>query len=801
MIEPLRARYGDVNRGHNILEWTGQGNLPSVLLGLTDKPTGTRGPDDRWWPSVGCGAFEGWWALWWTIPDRGAQRAGMVESEVALWPVASIGEVADLLPVLATMAGRDSITMPSDDYLGAIVEALVRGGEPPVLADLDVWPGVLAALWLRLSPTDRQTFSARVAMLPPQGGDSVMPPSLFVTRSDRTLQWPCERVITQHTTPAELSRAARWFLDREDPTIADLLDGCPDLEWQMNRLPTLARAADEIDQMNATSDPVYALYALRTLIAIAPNPLHAVEPKRAALRFLGAGLPTANLQFILALRNIKESAVQTLGDLNDGVRAWVDRGTPSLNAADAARLLSELDPDRAEPWWTETVSNGLGAALRLPKGTWAKAVLCWLALPACATALRELLPTTADVEDALFMAVSGLDWTSEASPLLLSEVRRRGWSRLHARVAIATQPAREAIRIQRASQLDEDPGLEVIVELVAGQDLVQEAVDNPDTRFVGLVARRTVRQPELLAPLDPQNPAWRGLWEAHIKAGGEPWPPRADRSFVSTCLLDATLDGEAPESLLRSLAKDMGPFVFGYKRRAALWDVLPGKVKDSLLAAAAAVLLEQVDAGITISPEPPLAAAAFLRAANMQPRPTIVAALLKWDVDVTEQQMIHWLHEVTPERWKSVALQIGEEISRRRWSEAAAVLADQWASRSFTRPGAIACAELLPRWRRWRLGLDAEEASRSTLIERVVELGAEHAPDELDMLWERAGGKRKVLPSGTPEIRWREAARAAEGGALKNGLVELVEQLLSKLPYNRNLQELAEVLRNNGRRR
>jgi hypothetical protein len=172
-----------------------------------------------------------------------------------------------------------------------------------------------------------------------------------------------------------------------------------------------------------------------------------------------------------------------------------------------------------------------------------------------------------------------------------------------------------------------------------------------------------------------------------------------------------------------------------------------------------------------------------------------VAALLSWDVDISERQMIRWLLEVTPERWGSVARQVGEKISERGWRDAAAVLAEKWTSSGVTRPGVIACAKLLPRWRRWRLGLDTKADSHSTLIERVAELGAEYAPDELDALWDRAGGKRKDLPFGrTPELRWREAARVAAEGAIKNGLTALVDQLCIKLPHNPELQEVAKLL-------
>ncbi|WP_194269994.1 effector-associated domain EAD1-containing protein [Candidatus Methylospira mobilis] len=80
-------------------------------------------------------------------------------------------------------------------------------------------------------------------------------------------------------------------------------------------------------------------------------------------------------------------------------------------------------------------------------------------------------------------------------------------------------------------------------------------------------------------------------------------------------------------------------------------------------------------------------------------------------------------------------------------------------------------------------------------MRRIAELGAELAPDELDFIWERAGGKHQQLPTGgTPSSRWQDAARLAHQGTLKNGLPALIRELKAERPHNKDLNELEQLI-------
>lgn len=67
---PIEALYGFVKHGHGLISCEGELHPPSVLSGLTDKPSGHVNPVNKWWPAINCGPIDNeWWAIWSIEPD------------------------------------------------------------------------------------------------------------------------------------------------------------------------------------------------------------------------------------------------------------------------------------------------------------------------------------------------------------------------------------------------------------------------------------------------------------------------------------------------------------------------------------------------------------------------------------------------------------------------------------------------------------------------------------------------------------------------------------------------------------
>ena len=803
---PLRAKCGAKDNRHDLLEWQGHSSpLPSELLGLTDMPCGTFAPGDCWWPSVGCEPLGDWWALWWTVPDSDAARGGMVKSEVALWPLTEIGHVADLRPVMASLAGLDEIPPTPTDLLSAVAEALVTSetGKPPVVVGLDAWPSIIADLWLRLWPEARQTFSARVALSPPQGGDSVAPPWLFGIPATRSSEWVWHSLVTVNAATKTNHRAAAWFMRVADPTFEMIKTACHFRAADLKSLGTIARAADHLDKMQQTRQPQYALDFLRTLVVLAPETHIAEKLKVDALQMLADGFANGSATWVMLLTNLG-SALPEAHLPKSALSLWISQNAPTLSIAESAKLLEKLSPNRAENWWQHAVQNALSEGLANPDKPWAKAALHWLSLANCVEVLKAILPATEKLETALLAATSDIALSDEELQQIRTQTIERSWSRIHAWTVEKLFSAHAAFQTQRAFSGDPLPGLAYLVKHLSGLAVIEQAITNPDHQFISLVAQRTAKESELLQDLDVSQSAWRKLWAAHVNAGGILWPANANQKILGNGLLDAVLACDEPPTLIAKLAADLADLVFCHPRRAELWGKLSADGGAVLLPNVADFLINQCNAGQTVAmPEPQLLATVISQARKSYPSVKLLAVLLSWHVSLDEREVVTWLSSYSGRDWDTAtATVIGRAVSGNRWKRAAEKLFDLYKRNKTYELGLAvdSCQNLLPILQSIWLSFNHVSRSpshldRDRLIRVVADLGANIAPDELDSIWERAGGKKKQLTSGgTPTVRWQEAASMANQGALKNGLGDLVKELREIRVHNPDLQAIEQLI-------
>lgn len=792
MTPPYRARFGAKDNRHDLLAWDGPDKVPSRLYALTDQPPGHLGPGQSWWPAVGCGPVEGGWALWWTMPDPTARRAGMVCSDVAFWPADVIGQVDDLRPILHALSG-EALSAVDDGLVGAVAEALLSGEEPQVLSDLQAWPAVLATLWPRFWPSLRRVFAGRVVLDPPQGGYLEVP-HLLVSPNERIQRWPESRRVRPRDQTA-LRRSARWLMGRSDATMDELLSLGFTLTADVRSLDRIARTADRVDGMRAAPSMQSALNVLRTLTTSASPRDRSGTLEREAIALLSRVMPAATPEDVVLLCNIDVAALPDEAALGEALKIWTEQHGATLDPM-AARALLGGRP--ALPWWREAVDAGFRRRLGRLDTHWARAALRWLTEPICRQGLRSLLPDEAGVEAQLLTAFNAD--ASLAGEALLTEARTRGWSQLHAHAALRALPAAAALQAQRTFPRDDNPGLAIVVDAVPGHVAVAQAVDAGGADILALVARRTAREPELLAELDLTHAGWLALWLAHIDAGGVRWPSETGIDELRNQVLTIALDGHLPSRLLEHLAPDLGPAALHRRHRASLWKAVHGPARRALLDATAAALIDTCHTRLPEQPERPLAEAVVDRMRRERVSPRAVAMALGWDVTIQEADAIRWLKTGSNQDWRAVAELVGAAINRRAWKEAADTLFWRWHWDQPLRAGLRACASLFPAYRRVLLyeykaspASDAQEIA--PLLERIASLGADLVPDGLSELWERVGGKRKNLSGASPAARWREAVRLAHQGAISGGLPALVSALRDERPHNKDLRELEGLLR------
>lgn len=211
-----------------------------------------------------------------------------------------------------------------------------------------------------------------------------------------------------------------------------------------------------------------------------------------------------------------------------------------------------------------------------------------------------------------------------------------------------------------------------------------------------------------------------------------------------------------------------------------------------------------MSAGIAVArPEPPLEKEIMGVLRSSRPTGSTICILFAWGVPLTERQIIDWIGQFTRVEWQVASAQIGQAILRQHWKGAAQRLYDLRLSNPEAIPALEICKELLPIWDRLLLSFSGSHSTnkatsdyKMALIDKVTDIGSDLAPDGLDEIWERAGGKKKELEiKGTAYSRWHHAVRlAANGGTCS--LADIVRVLKCEYPNNSYLNEIVTVLRN-----
>ncbi len=775
--------------------------LPSELLGLTDRPPGNTVPGEKWWPSVGCGPIGEWWGIWLTSPDENTTRGGMVHSEVALWPLDNIGSVEELNTIILELSSKANIQEPSKELITALLEALLSGNsKPPVILGVEAIPGIIMRLWPLLWPEARRSFSARVAISPPQSSGFLNPPWFFGVLPGRAPQWVDYQIVSSEQCPLIPSRATRWLVYGSDSYMDEVFAACKILPLDLSELNRFARAADRLEQVRKSPEPELTISFLRTIILLAPDALSAASLKRETLSLLKTNFIEGDPLFVLSVANLDPINLPA-GEVPElELATWISLQMPNSNQDNVVEIFERLSENSTQEWWQRAVTSTLTKQLSKPNKLWSIAALKWIGLPDGLDILDNYLHNTKENEECLLSAADKSDLSTLSLNKIRKEAVKRKWARLHSWVVMKTLPECDAIVEQGKFPGNPYPGLEFLVARLSGAAITEAAIAGSDSKFIDIVSKRTAKEPELLGALDASISSWRMLWASHIKHGGVHWPTGTNKIQLGQALLDAVQSDDVPDGLIGILADDLVDIAISYPQREVLWQRLEGNNRTILLSSVADSYIRLYDSKQSVpTPEHELAISIADKARTIHPPARLIAALLTWNVNLEETEVIQWLSGINSMEWKPVAGVIGSAILKKNWHRVANHLYHQFQSTPELQPAVNACKDLLSWWDRGRFsfytGGSLPAPDDLSLTQTVAELGATLAPDQLQYIWERAGGHRKQLSSsGTPETQWYDAATQANNGKIEGGLPSLVRELLIMYPNNSDLIELQAII-------
>jgi len=800
VVQAIRAQYGVKNNSHALLSAdVDSQQLPSELLGLTDNPPGSRA-GDAWWPSVGCGPVGDWWAIWWTVPDREVLRGGMVHSKVLLWPLDSALEEVDLFSALEDLG---DVVIPKLDKqnLLPLANALIDNcNQPVVVVGVDDWPSFIASLWEKLWPEARRYFSARLAISPPQGGESISPPWVYCIPEGYKQQWRNSHVVLINDTKLNSNRAALWLVERQDMVFDEVLKSIDQKPSKLSDLSKVSRAVDRLSNMRHQKTAKLALEFLRTIIALAPQAEVASALKLESLEILSNGLKKEDSSFPLMLANIKEINLPTKSVPSAELSIWIENNLTQVDVDSALEYLRRIGRDKSEPWWNDAIISGIRKVLLRSDEVWAKPIILWLSSAAVSETLSKVLPSTEKIESGLVTAALKMDLDQSSSQLIKKEASKRHWSRLHAAMCMNTETqCCDVFEEHWAFKGDVNPGLTLLVENMQPTEVVSEAVQRDDPAFTSTVAKMTSMNPGALDELDVSQIGWRKLWIAHINNGGARWPDGVNRTNQIGMLLDLHLNDEDVESLIVELSSDIAPEIIRHPRHGEIWEKLSSNSRILLLDSLVLSVAQQCTSGERVKrPNQEIVNSLIAYVDRHSVSTKVFARLLSWGCATSERMATSWLWKLETSDWIDSGRDIGRMVLSKSWENAATEIYKLSKRYRETAVAARECKSLLTWWARMQFG-DGDSASsikEEEFTRRLGELGAELAHDQLDEIWERAGGKTKDLKGGhgRPSDRWADAVNQADRGKIEGGINALLEELIREFPNNVDLNELKEMM-------
>lgn len=795
---PVYAQYGYVdgpNVGHQLIHFDGdKATLPSELLGLTDAPPSAT---EQWWPSVGCAPLKNWFVLWWSVPDQNQLRNGTVRSNVALWPLDLIGGVDDISSAVLKISGLKEIPNIDENKIAAVLEGLMHSDKPIIFSELSIWPFVLVHLWKTLWSEARKTFSTSVAFLP-QNTNRELHTWIYCVPLSRVHAWHETEFYKIESNIDSFNRGTKHLLSGSDLTLESFLIESGVSLTRPYQLKKFIRAADRYDRFVDNQLPQNSVDLLRTLISINEKTVFIDTLKKNCVAVIQNNLNKQNLDFIQSLSNLEDKE-QPFDMPIPQLQDWFSQRLPLLSFNEIKTAILKLRDASACDWWQSGLKKAIQYRVVNYDINWDTIFIKTLIDKDVNVLVKDYIPKSLEerLSSVFLNIVQPFD-----SIGLIEITKENSWAKLHAKCALSCYTIPQAFDEQLTFG-STNAGLEILIMEFHGQETVQEIIGRANRTLINILSKRTSKEVSLLSAIDVSNQSWLYLWSEHIQRGGGLWPLNRNQKELGKGLLDVLINNTekiVPDELLLSLANDLAASVDEYDRRENLWELFRVDIKKIVLSGVATRVLHKTLVTTVDMPEPVLSEAVVDLALSSNITAQTVLNILSWNSIYTTEQKARNLLKKT--NWTEFASPIGVIISSKNWREIAKDIYSSYkrGDRSL-KPAVSQVEHLLSTTQKFMLKtIESRDAihsdnpfSTQDLIPIIAEIGADLAPDRLDVLWVRANGDRKQLRSSPiPHDAWSYAVEQANRDG---NLQSLVEVLINEFPNNEYLQAASSCLR------
>lgn len=851
-IEGYRLLFGECRGAHELLLSAPEvAERAAALAASTDRP-GHAG-SMVWQPFSSGFPRDDFYVFARTFPDTKAERAGMVLSEVLMFPLTEIVELNDLACVQGLFSATPDAVRQSTETKVSIKTVKLEPNSQPMseftpalpaileflLSERDenkpvVWSGqnefdeIIRALWNCLPPVLRSDFSYRLSFAPEDAVNHnltiICTPSAFV---NRFTGYQIAFAESRPTTDSQSLSIAYLLCKPEGDSVKRIIKelGCDITNLtQFQLVEQCAKyrqflAAGELEFINH-------LAFLRRLARLAPDERQGGELKaQVFLNLIQRLRDEKSSEAVFALNNLDLRPFAGLTEpFSNAITNWICANFFRLPADNLITLLEKatsLKPQ--ESIWGKSVVAGLS----LLKNEWSAKT---------AAQLWKLWSDNAKLFDFTesFMPVkigAANDLTAACPRNIPTDLgikarkfaAREKLDKLHAAVVASFLEPAAAFAAQiefETTTKSKNGGFSVLLERIPFDVFLAQTIVRNDDRLFKLVAAHALKSPQLFKKLNLERVAWQRISIFSLQRDAKFfWKNLPDQTaFVFEVLNLLLADRLKEPSLLRFAAESDFADLTDYPQRAAAWEKLDGEDLNLFLSKTAEGwwrrFAENNSDEVTVAPENKLRREILkqdnLRRAMSEVHAPVSAFLQVFDIfpELTDRDFADELGFVVDLPGKVSlfdANAIGKFVNRRKWSKSADEIHGLLKTGNYDDllPALEECRNLFSFWefilspilihlREFKY--DWEDWFKA-FTECLIDL-YKSGPHEKN-IWERAGGDTSVLLNNvTGREAWHSAIRELiKGhGGKKISTERILEEAKRDFRRNETLERLEDYI-------
>lgn len=799
----IYSTYGAKDNRHQLIHTTNpEVQLPSQLLSITDKPAGYLPANVVWYPVFGCAVYDNYWCLWCTYSDYEASRGGMVISKVALLPVNQAIKVNDLTDILISIMSSDKLPEMTDEQLKNVFNSLVLATHPVlILEDLASFATIINELWKGLWPEARKRLVCNVKWGPSQNMASNNEFNVVASIASNKLRWSESFTAISaddNNNQVISNRAVKFLLDHKDTILENLLENTllaiekPPLQ----RLRKLSRTVELIETFNIEPSVSLAINLIRNSLSYEDTEGDLDIYVNKALIYLAENLASLSFTEVEKIQNIVFKKNHNYNLLCLSLESYIENKFTLLKDEDKNRLIVDAI-NKADKWWYTALIKGVGRGIDTLSPNWLQQAKQLILSKELSSIANDIISDSKDIEKGILELTLENEPNDKGIKRLKEFAKSKNWSKLYAWCLFKLEQHITALNKILDFEYPKTVGLDYLGELYNESELLNAFRAINDERLISNIENTNAFVEKLLPYLELDKEFDRYLLSQGYRNDLSVPSEIINNTGIDFILRSAT-SGNETYGLIgllveKGFEEDLAKRALLQLNESFIWDKLSKSDTEVLINTISHYVIENDISNVT---EKRIQENIKEKFFNSEIAPKIMDLLIEWNVHVNESEVINIVSQYTDNNWRQYGKKLGEFINSNGWRSLTKALYKLHGNKKSVNRALDCCYGLLPKKQKYaylfKSKMNITELPDDYIINRLVEEASSlYDSEELELLWEEAGGKLKDLNSkGSLGKQWTKAIKKAKKGNIEGGVLTLIDIMLERYPHNTELNEL-----------